>query len=163
LDHGDQERYISEAILLWVEEERTAQKQAEDKKPTQADTPREIEERTTMKPRYIPFIVDHQQLDADGSQDTGFFFVDFVGDRHQGLGRPARTVLISNDGDHPIQFQLCDKNGNWSSPKTLRPGIRLTYCTGDGLYVTRMKAWSPGNDVGFISIDAMPGNPRMPR
>ena len=110
-----------------------------------------------MKPRLVPFVVDKQGLEAGGSEDTGFCLIDFVNNEKQGLGMPARSMVIRNVGNVAIQFQLCDKNGNWNPPMTLRTHEIITYCVPDGIYVSRMKAWSQGDAMGMISVDAMPG------
>jgi len=115
-----------------------------------------------MKPRLVPYIVDKQILGAGGSSDIGFFLADFVNNETQGLGTPAQSMTIKNAGNVPIRFQLCDKNGNWSPPRTLETYEIITYCVPDGICVSRMKAWSPGDTIGIISVDAMPGRKRHP-
>lgn len=114
-----------------------------------------------MNPRYVPFIVNRQRLEPGGSAEAEYFFVDFIRNKLQGFGHAARTLLIENSGNCSMQFQLCDTNGNWTQAKTMCVGTHLTYCEGDGLRIARMKAWSPLDHVGYISIDAMPGRDRQ--
>lgn len=83
-----------------------------------------------------------------------------MGDRRNGFGVPAKSLIIMNHGggykeDH-IYFKTSENGKAWSTTHRLSEGEQISYSPDDGLRIFKILVWSASRGLE-CSIIATPG------
>jgi len=107
-----------------------------------------------MNIRRTPFIVDSYVFATGGVDDI--LQLDFVEDRAQGLGVPAKSMVIRNAGAGTIYFIFSEDGEHWSGIGSLAAGALEGYNYEDGIEITLMHVWASAAGT-TVTIRATPG------
>lgn len=104
--------------------------------------------------RRTPFIVDSYAFPTGGTDDL--LQLDFVDDRAQGLGTPAKSLVVRNAGAGTVYFTFSEDGEHWSGIASLAAGAFEQYSCEDGIAVTLMTIWASAAGT-TVSVRATPG------
>jgi len=104
--------------------------------------------------RRLPFIVDDYPFPIGGPDDL--LQLDFVNDRGQGLGTPAKSLAIRNNGAGTVYFTFSEDGNHWSEIASLAAGTLETYDYDDGIEFMLMTIWASAA-LTRVTIRATPG------
>jgi len=108
--------------------------------------------------RHNPFVINRYAFKLGGPNDL--YQIDFIDDRKQGFGVPAKSLVIQNigggvAGDY-LHVQYAEKKQHFSPEVSLYEGERLIIKPDDGVLISYAIVWSDSRDLAF-SLVATPG------
>jgi hypothetical protein len=90
--------------------------------------------------RRRPFIVDGYTFTVGGEDDR--HTSDIVNDKAQGLGTPAQSIVIRNDGPGTLYYTMSEDGMNWSNIGSISAGNYMGYDYNDGILISQVVVWS---------------------
>lgn len=113
---------------------------------------------TEVQLRRGRFSINRYEFQIGGVGDS--YPVDFVNDPSQGLGVPAKSLLIINhaggSGYNLLHFKLTENGSDWDGESTVEPGTNESYAPEDNCVFMGAVFWVDDPHVRF-SIRATPG------
>ncbi len=108
--------------------------------------------------RHNPFVINRYPFTLGGPNDLKQ--IDFINDRKQGFGVPAKSLVIRNigggvGGDY-LHVQYAEKKQHFSPEVSLYEGERLVIKPDDGIIISYAIVWSDSASLSF-SLIATPG------
>ncbi len=108
--------------------------------------------------RHNPFVINRYSFVLGGPNDLKQ--LDFINDRKQGFGVPAKSMVIQNvgggvAGDY-LHVQYAEKKQHFSPEVSLYEGERLIIKPDDGVIISYAIVWADSRDLAF-SLVATPG------
>lgn len=108
--------------------------------------------------RRNPFVINRYSFKVGGPNDL--YQVDFINDRKQGFGVPAKSLVVHNigggiGGDY-LHIQFAEKKQYFSPEVTLYEGERLIIKPEDGNVISYAIVWADSQALSF-SLVATPG------
>ena len=108
--------------------------------------------------RRNPFIINRYSFTLGGANDL--YQIDFINDRKQGFGVPAKSLVIANigggvAGDY-LHLQYAEQKQHFSPEISLYEGERLIVKPDDGVIISYMIIWGDSAALAF-SLVATPG------
>lgn len=105
-----------------------------------------------------PFIINRYSFTLGGPNDL--YQVDFVDDRKQGFGVPAKSLVVSNvgggvAGDY-LHIQYAEKKQYFSPEVSLYEGEKLIIKPEDGVVISYLILWGDSANLAFTLV-ATPG------
>lgn len=88
--------------------------------------------------------------------DDDMLVLDFVRDRAQGLGRPARSMVLRNDGAGTVSFMTSEDGQHKSAVGSIPAGGFEQYSTSDGIRIHTLYVWASAAGT-TIYVRATPG------
>ncbi len=108
--------------------------------------------------RHNPYVVNAYQFLIGGAGDL--FEIDFVKDRKQGFGVPAKSIVVYNlggaYGTDYLYVKYSSDNQRYSPELGLFSGQRLVVEPADGVMITNAMVWAESLGTAFTLV-ATPG------
>ena len=104
------------------------------------------------------FVVDRHEFTVGGEGDA--LVLDFVNDKLQGLGVPAKSLLLMNHGggagDNELYFRTSEDGSGWDKKATILNDRTEEYAVADGQVISQLICWASNANLQ-VSIRATPG------
>jgi len=113
---------------------------------------------TTFSHRHQPYVINRYSFVRGGANDL--YQIDFINDRRQGFGVPAKSVVVRNDGggvgSDYLHVQYAEYKHYYTPDLSLYEGEALVIKPDDGVLVSNMLIWADSARLSF-SLVATPG------
>lgn len=111
-----------------------------------------------IKYRHGKYSLDRYEFVTGGEGDI--ITIDFVNDTLQGLGVPAKSLLIINHaggaGDNYLYFKTSEDGSGWDKTSVVLPDRTEEYSQADGQVISQLMLWSSNANLR-VSVRATPG------
>lgn len=104
------------------------------------------------------YVIERHKIANAGESNA--LSIDIVNDPRQGLGVPAKSLVIINHGGGAgrslLHFSITDDGVLWDTSSTISPGMAEEYSVLDNIVVAMVRIWSDSPGTTF-SLRATPG------